>query len=348
MNKFTRRDLLRGLACTVATAAVPALPRVWAASGKPSESAEQTFGFIRRCARPDGGYDPSPDPEYKGNSDTGLSDLAGVTYAATLARTMGWKLPDPQRSIDYIQRRQQPDGSFAHVAGKMDAKSDLAVLYNTVQGVVALRALGARPRLDPSKTLDRFFAADAFKKLPWYTTSFFPLFYAALGKPFPKEYDEVLRARQVSSQTEDGYLGDHVAATFHMAHYFRLVGQPTPRAQQMVARVLRDQKPGGGWNIKKPDWDVHACFDAVFILRQLGGDSELVRRAIDKAADWALTCRNEDGGFGHFPKWHSDMDAVYFQFGTLIQAGRLPTAKRDLTDAHTLSWGHAMQPGKIY
>lgn len=36
------------------------------------------------------------------------------------------------------------------------------------------------------------------------------------------------------------------------------------------------------------------------------------------------------------------------QFGTLIQAGRVPSAKRDLADAHTLSWGHAMQPGKIY
>jgi len=80
----------------------------------------------------------------------------------------------------------------------------------------------------------------------------------------------------------------------------------------------------------------------------LGGSSKPVRQAIEKAAEWALTCRNPDGGFGHFPKWHSDMDAVYFQFGTLIQAGRISTAKRNLADAHTLSWGHAMQPGKIY
>ena len=38
----------------------------------------------------------------------------------------------------------------------MDPKSDLAVLYNTVQGVVALRALGQRPKIDPAKVLDRF------------------------------------------------------------------------------------------------------------------------------------------------------------------------------------------------
>ena len=132
---------------------------------------------------------------------------------------------------------------------------------------------------------------------------------------------------QVRSQTPDGYLGDHVAAAFHMAHFFRLIGQPTPCAAEMVRRVLHDQKADGGWNIKDPDWDVHACFDAVFVLRQLGGESAEVQQAIHKAADWAMSCRNADGGFGHYPQRHSDMDAVYFQFGTLIQAGRLPTAR---------------------
>jgi len=73
-----------------------------------------------------------------------------------------------------------------------------------------------------------------------------------------------------------------------------------------------------------------------------------VRKAMAKAADWAMRCRNADGGFGHYPGWASDMDAVYFQFGSLIQAGRAPEARLDIPDAHTLSWGHAMQPGKAY
>lgn len=313
-----------------------------------TDLADETLGFIRRCARDDGGYSPSPDPAYRGNSDTGSSDLAAVTYAATLAKTMGWQLPHSERSVEFIQGHQQPDGSFVNRAGKMDPQSDLAVLYNTVQGVVALRALGRKPHIDPSRVPDRFFAAEAFKKLPWYTTSFFPLFYAALDQPFPEAYDRALRDLQLHNQAEDGYLGDHVAAAFHMAHYFRLTGRPTPKAERMVARVLRDQKPDGGWNIKEPDWDVHACFDAVFILRQLGSQREAVEKAIQKAADWAMTCRNTDGGFGHYPHWPSDMDAVNFQFGTLIQAGRVSGAKFDLADAHTLSWGHAMKPGKLY
>src|SRR6058998_119765 len=129
----------------------------------------------------------------------------------------------------------------------MNPKSDAALLCNTVQGVVALRALGERPRVDSSKALDRFFIGDAFKKLPWYTTSFCALFHPALAKPLPQQYDEALRAHQLRNQTDDGYLGDHVASAFHMAHYFRLVGQPTPKAKQMVAPVLRDQKPDGGW-----------------------------------------------------------------------------------------------------
>lgn len=232
---------------------------------------------------------------------------------------MGWRLPNPHRSAAFVQRHQQADGSFINLAGKMDPKSDLAVLYNTVQGVVALRALGRRPRIDPTGVTDRFFAGETFARLPWYTTSFFPLIYAALDQPFPPRYDQLLRAYLIKGQSEDGYVGDHVAATFHMAHYFRLIGQPTPKASQMVARVLREQKPDGGWNIKAPDWDVHACFDAVFILRQLGGESPQVRSSMQRAADWVLSCRNPDGGFGHYPNWHSDMDAVYFQFGTLIQ-----------------------------
>jgi geranylgeranyl transferase type-2 subunit beta len=133
-----------------------------------------------------------------------------------------------------------------------------------------------------------------------------------------------------------------------MAHFFRLLGEPTPRAEAMVARALRDQKPDGGWNIKEPDWDVHSCFDAVFVLRQLGGNEPKAKQAIARGADWSLNCRNPDGGFGHFPGRPSDMDAVYFQFGTLIQAGRVPGARRDLPDAQTLGWGHAMEPGKVY
>ena len=307
-----------------------------------------TLEFIRRCARDDGGYMPSPDPAYGGNSDTGLSDLAAVTYAAVLARTMGWELATPAKSVEFIRRHQQKDGHFVNLGGRMDPAAPMSVLYNTTQGVVALRALGSRPDVDPTPVIAAFVDGDKYRKLPWYATSFFPLFYAALDKPYPAEQEAALARHMTENQKEDGYVQDHVAATFHMAHFFRLVGKPTPRAQQMVQRAARDQRPDGGWNIKQPDWDVHACFDALFVLRQLGGDDPAVRAAIDKGGRWAMSCRNGDGGFGHFPGRPSDMDAVYFNFGAMIQAGLAPSAKTDLSDAHTLGWGHAMQPGEVY
>jgi geranylgeranyl transferase type-2 subunit beta len=309
---------------------------------------DATLSFLQKCARDDGGFSPSPDPQYRGNSDTKESDLAAVTYAATLVKTVAWELPQREKSVEFIQRHQLPEGTFINLQGDLNPKGDLAILYNTTQGCVALRALGEKPKVDPVRALDRFFAKDVFKKLPWYTLSFYPLFYAALDRPFPREYAALIAQHIAQNQAADGYVGDHVAATFHMVHFFRLLGEPTPRADAIVKRVLSDQRPDGGWHLKAPDWDVHACFDAVFILRQLSWDWAASRAAINRAAEWALTCQNSDGGFGHYPGWHSDMDAVYFQLGTLIQAERIPGAKCDLPDAETLSWGHAMKPGKNY
>ena len=142
--------------------------------------ARETLDFIVRCGRADGGYAPSPDPAYAGNSDTKFSDLAAVTYAAVLAKTMGWDLPRKERSIAFIRKHQRPDGHFVNLAGKHDPASDLGILYNTTQGIVGLRALGAEPEIDPIPSVARLLAGEAYKKLPWYTTSFFPLLCAAL------------------------------------------------------------------------------------------------------------------------------------------------------------------------
>jgi Prenyltransferase and squalene oxidase repeat len=357
MKPISRRALLQWSA--IAAASVPFQTSAFAASAFADELPttsdidgqkikDTTFQFIEKCARSDGGYSPSLDPHYQGSSDTGESDLAAVTYAATLSKPEGRTLPQAAKSADFIHRHQQPDGVFVNFAGNLDPKADLAVLYNTVQGVVGLRALGEKPRVNPVHVVDRFFENSAFAKLPWYTVSFFPLFYAALGVQFPSKYRVALEHHILEHQAADGYLGDHVAATFHLVHFYRLIGQPTPKADAIVQRVLRDQRPDGGWQLKAPDWDVHSCFDAVFILRQLGRNSPECRAAIAKAAHWALRCQNADGGFGHYPGLPSDMDAVYFQLGTLIQAGLIPGTNFHLPDAETLSWGHVMQPGIIY
>ena len=169
-------------------------------------------------------------------------------------------------------------------------------------------------------------------------TSFFPLAYLCSSRAIPKQADEKIRALMV--QDADGYLNDHIAATFHAAHYYRLTNRETPKADAMLKRVLRDQKPDGSWLLNPPARDRHATFDAVFVLKQLGGNRGDCREAIDKAGKWALSCRNLDGGFGHFPGSPSDADANYFQIGTLVMAGWLKPVQPLPAEAKLLGWGH--------
>jgi prenyltransferase beta subunit len=306
-------------------------------AAKPDEVEAGLRAFYAKTALPDGSFRPGVDPEYAGNSDSGYSDLAAVAYAVVIHKTFGWKLPHEDKTRALLLSRQQEDGAFVNVRGKADPKSAQARLYNTTQGLVGLHALGIKPKHDPLPVLTVILKED-YKKFPAYTTSFFPLAYQAAGQRFPAEADR--KIRRLLTQADDGYLQDHIAATYHLVHYYRLLGEETPKAEAIVARVLRDQKEEGSWSIKAPDWDVHAAFDAVFVLRQLGKDRPEVRRAMDKATRWVLSCRNTDGGFGHFPGRRSDADAVYFQTGTLVMTDFLKPADPLPQSAHLYAWGH--------
>lgn len=318
-------------------------------AGKDTDILSGIQGFIHRVANPDGSFRPGIDADYKGTSDTGLSGLASPAYATILTATFGWSLPYPQKTISFFLSCQKQDGAFYPPTGSMDQTSPLAKLYNTVQGIVSLRILGVTPRFDPMPVIEYFFKNGEFKELPLYTTSFFPLFFTAMGKKMPEFIDSRMRDYIIREQKEDGYLQDHVAATFHAAHYFRLVGETTPKAHAMIDRVLRDQKKDGSWHLREPDWDVHACFDALYILRQLGDPMDpRIREAYTRASEWILQCRKPDGGFTHFPEETlSDMDAVYFHAGALVESGFVKTQDK-IKNEEILGWGHAMVPGKRY
>lgn len=293
--------------------------------------------FFARTARADGSFQAGVDPTYPGMADSAYSDLAPVTYAVILHKTFGWKLPHEAKTRALLLGRQQADGAFRNEHGTADPRSAQARVYNTTQGVVALHALGAAPRHDPLPVFAGVLEED-YKSLAAYTTSFFPLAYQACGRPFPAEADRKIRALMVPA--EDGYLHEHIAATFHRVHYYRLVREPLPKAEAIVRRVLREQKADGSWLLNPPSRDRHATFDAVYVLRQLGADRPECQRAIARAAAWARSCRNGDGGFGHFPGSPSDADAVYFQVGTLVMAGLLKSSDPPPSDPHLLGWGH--------
>lgn len=314
---------------TASAAAPPARPT-------PREVLAGVKGFLARTARTDGSFRPGIDPDYRGMSDSAYSDLAPVAYAVLVSRTFGWRLPHEGETRRFLLSRQRKDGAFFNVAGTVDPDSAAGRAYNTTMALMALRALGEKPKFDPLPVFDAVLKDD-YRKLPLYMTSFFPMAYRCAGRAVPPEADKKLRA--LMAQDEDGYVNDHVAATFHAAHYYRLLGEPTPKADRMVERVLRDQKPDGSWMLNSPSRDRHAGFDAAFILRQLGR-GERVRLALRRAGGWALSCRNDDGGFGHFPGSPSDGDAVYFQVGTLVTSGYLRPADPPPKDGHLLGWGH--------
>jgi geranylgeranyl transferase type-2 subunit beta len=295
--------------------------------------------FFAKTALPDGSFQPGIERGYEGMADTAYSDLAAATYAVILHRTFGWNLPDEAKTRAFFLSRQGKDGAFFNIKGTVDSKSSQARVYNTTQGMVALHGLGARPKYDPLPVFAGVLAGD-YKTLPAYSSSFFPLAYRVCGKHMPADADRKLRATMI--QAEDGYLNDHVAATFHAVHYYCLMDEPIPRAEEMLKRVLRDQKADGSWMLNPPSRDRHAGFDAAVMIRQLGKGRPECRRALDRVAHWALSCRNPDGGFGHYPGSPSDADAVYFQVGTLVLAGWLKPAERLPRDAHLLGWGHLL------
>ncbi|HKB05342.1 MAG TPA: prenyltransferase/squalene oxidase repeat-containing protein [Gemmataceae bacterium] len=324
---------LFGLTVPLAAADPPTLPL----PRNPEAVLDDLRTFFKQTAKADGSFRPGLDPDYEGLSDSAYSDLAPTAYGVVIHKTFGWPLPNEQRTREFLLSRQAPDGAFVNVAGTVDPKSAAGRAYNTTMAVMALRALETKPKFDPLPVFDVVLRAD-YKALPPYMTSFFPLAYRASGREIPAEADRKIRALMV--QDDDGYLHEHIAATFHAAHYYRLTNRPTPKADAMVARTLRDQKADGSWLLNPPARDRHATFDAAFVLRQLGGGRAEVRKAIDRAGAWALSCRNADGGFGHFPGSASDADACYFQVGTLVLAGFLQPADPLPPDPHLLGWGH--------
>jgi hypothetical protein len=328
-----KRQLAAGLALVLLTSSA------FGDEPAPDDVLKGLRSFFQKTVRKDGSFQPGVAADYPGMSDSAASDLAPTVYAVILHKTFGWELPDAEKTKQHLLGRQGPDGAFFNVAGTFDPKSPIARAYNTTQGLVALRALGAKPARDPLPVFDAVLKED-YKKLPLYMTSFFPLAYLCAGKSIPAEADRKIRAIMV--QADDGYLQEHVASTFHLVHYYRLVGVKVPQGEAILRRILKDQNANGSWLINPPARDRHATFDAVFSLRHLAPDSPETKESLHKAERWVLSCRNDDGGFGHFPGSPSDMDAVYFHVGSLVMTGYLRVADPPPADPHLLGWGHLM------
>ena len=119
----------------------------------PAEVIAGVEGFFQKTARADGSFRPGIDPKYRGMSDSAYSDLAAVTYAVTIHKTFGWKLPREKQTIEFLLTRQRTSGDFYNVGGTVAPQSAEGRVYNTTQGIVALRALHAPQRIRGRKRL---------------------------------------------------------------------------------------------------------------------------------------------------------------------------------------------------
>ena len=150
----------------------------------PREVRDGLRAFWARTALPDGSFRPGVDPDYKGMADSALSDMAPLAYAVVLHKTFGLDLPDERKTTANLLARQHEDGSFRHVRGTGDPESPLTRVYNTTQGVVALHALGVKPKYDPLPVFERVLDGD-YKKLPLYATQLLPAGLSVLRQAVP-------------------------------------------------------------------------------------------------------------------------------------------------------------------
>lgn len=309
----------------------------------PNQLMEVIVNHLFSLADEGGGFAPSPEIGYLGIADSRVSDLAATVYAAEIAQTLGVELPYPDATAEYIRMRQQTEGYFRCLEPRPGVRQEDYYLYQTCMGVRGLKALGHSPRYDPLAWMERQIRSrDTFEA---YHPDFFANTYAALETPMPDDCAARLRRFLLSRQdpetgwiiqTPDRAFELNNPMTFHAARVFHLTGGVIPHAKKILDTFMKVQKKDGSWS----NGNVHGNFDACVAIRILSDNSEPYREAVRRAAEWALKCRNPDGGFSHFGDRPSEVDAAYFHVATLVMAGMLPSKLGPKNN--WIGWGHTL------
>ncbi len=305
--------------------------------------------YLASCARHDGGLNPGPNPRYRGRSDTSFSDIAAPVYALILEETLGLGVLDRAMTLRFLKSCRGRDGIFRSIRRFRGVAAPAHLqLYNSLQALLGQRII-MKNRIEPgglsqtARAVRRFYRQGHFRKFPPYALDFLGQFFNVIRRPFPTTMARAVTAEYLKKY-RDGEVAGHVASTFHFVRHALLSRQRLPQARDILKKTLSLQRRNGSFNVMPdPDWDVHATFDGCFIVRQLGarlGWKREYTRALKKAARFALSCRNRDGGFGHFPGYPSDMDACYFHAGTMVMAGELRREPVPDDLGRVLGWGH--------
>ena len=175
-----------------------------------------------------------------------------------------------------------------------------------------------------------------------------PAVYAAeifqtvgLDLPHPDRTAAFIQARQ----TPEGFFRPPPEWPGQWTEAGKLHG--TPLGDCILARFMALQQPNGSWSLG----GMHGNFDGAVAVRVLSDNSQPYRAAVERAAEYALTCRTDDGGFRHFSTdppadladhvgYPSEVDALFFHAAALVLAGLLPNR---LDPANNwIGWGHSL------
>ena len=316
--------------------------------------------YLNSLADENGGFMASGVNNFLGVADGQVSEIAAATYAAEISQTLGFNLPYPEKTAEFILNRQHPEGYFRNLAPLPGVTTTSFNLYNTCVGLRGLKAFGKNPKYDPRPWLVKYIRC--LEKVGAYHPDFYANSCAALEdemKPdcFQKLADFLLAQQDKESGwliepglKEAGYpIERSNPFNFHAVRFFHLAGKRIPRGDEILRGFMKYQESDGSWKLG----GVHGTFDACVAIRILGDDSKKYREAIRRAAEWALTCRRKDGGFNHFgdkaiagyiDNAPSEMDACYFHVSNLTMAGKLPCKVG--FDNNWIGWGHTLMNNK--
>jgi len=315
---------------------------------------ERFMRYVHGLADVNGGFQASLKHNYLGVADGAVSEIAPAVYAAEIAQTLDVPLPFLDKTAEFIQVRQHPDGYFRNLAPLPGWPTTSLLLYNTCVAIRGLKSLGKNPLYDPRPWLDAY--VSKMEKPGDYEADFYANSYAALEDEMKPDCERKLSDYLLNFQDRDtGWLISAAGYplfernnpfTFHAARFFHLAGKRIPMGEKIADTFLRVQENDGSWKLG----GVHGTFDACVTLRMLFDDESKYRGAIERAAGWALTCQQEDGGFNHFggkaiegfvDNAPSEMDACYFHIATLVMSGNL-SAKLEGNN-NWIGWGHTLR-----
>jgi len=320
----------------------------------PADKINKIKNYLLSLAKSDGSFNASLKKDYKGIADSVVSDLAATVYIAEIALTMGFELPYPEKTVEYIQARQRPEGNFHPIEdyGLDEAAQKGHSFYNTCMGLRGLRVFNKYPQYDPRPFLEKIIRNE-FKSgvfAPPYAPCMTANCYASINETMPEDCNDKLADFLLEKQdrktgwffqpglNEKGFPFErNNPFTFHASRFFHLAGREVPIADKIVDTFLREQEADGSWKLGY----VHGTFDAIVALRILSGDPDKYQNAVTRGAEWALTCQQDDGGFNHFgDERPSEVDACYFHIATLVMAGMIPT--KLTTENRWIGWGHTL------